>query len=161
MYWDYYESIIGKIYIVSDATHIRRIIIGEDSLEGFQLKEKSLCFKSTPLLKEAVQQLQEYFCKKRKDFELPLKYEGTDFQQSVWEVLKLIPYGKTISYSEVANQLNNPKSVRAVGQANRKNQLPIVIPCHRVIGKNNQMTGYAGNKIGLKQTLLQIEGALI
>lgn len=102
-------------------------------------------------------QLLEYFEGKRKSFDLLLDYgDATDFQKSVWNILLSIPYGKTISYSEIANKINNPKSVRAIGLANRQNRFAIVVPCHRVIGKGGDLTGYFYG-LETKKQLLRLE----
>ncbi|WP_419160462.1 methylated-DNA--[protein]-cysteine S-methyltransferase [Rossellomorea sp. BNER] len=111
----------------------------------------------SPVLLQAKRQLEEYFAGKRKTFELPLEIKGTAFQQSVWKQLLKVPYGRTCSYQDIANQIENPKAVRAIGQANKANAFPIVIPCHRVIGKNQSLTGYAGKEIDKKETLLSLE----
>ena len=99
----------------------------------------------------------EYFSKKRTSFDLPLDPEGTEFQKKTWEILSKIPYGQTISYSEQAKLIGDVKKTRAVGMANSKNPLAIAIPCHRVIGKNGTLTGYAGG-INKKKFLLNLEG---
>lgn len=91
----------------------------------------------------AKQQLNEYFAKTRKNFDLPMDADGTDFQKKVWQQLVRIPYGQTCTYGDIANAINNPKGMRAVGLANGKNPLTIVVPCHRVIGANGKLTGYA------------------
>jgi methylated-DNA-[protein]-cysteine S-methyltransferase len=101
-------------------------------------------------------QLDEYFAGKRKKFNINLTLIGTDFQKSVWEELKKIPYGETISYSELAKKINKPKASRAVGGALNKNPIPIIIPCHRVIGKNGNLTGFAGG-VELKSLLINLE----
>ncbi|MBJ2139033.1 methylated-DNA--[protein]-cysteine S-methyltransferase [Paraglaciecola chathamensis] len=106
--------------------------------------------------KEAKQQLSEYFDQQRKAFDLPLAPVGTDFQQNVWQQLSAIPYGETCSYADIAKQLNNPNAVRAVGSANGKNPISIVVPCHRVIGANGTLTGYAGG-LTRKAALLTLE----
>ena len=99
---------------------------------------------SSAVVDEAVKQLEEYFNGQRKSFELPLAFTGTDFQKSVWEILQTVPFGATSTYGQIAHQLNNPKSVRAVGQANGKNPISIVVPCHRIVGSNGKLTGYGG-----------------
>jgi len=104
-------------------------------------------------------QLQAYFCGQQVVFEMPLVVQGTPFQQAVWQALLDIPYGVTQSYQDIAILIGRPSAVRAVGQANRVNRLPVVIPCHRVIGKNGSMVGYAGKDINRKMTLLEIEKA--
>lgn len=104
----------------------------------------------------AVQQLRAYFSGELTEFDLPLDLRGTDFQVSVWKALLTIPYGETISYAELARRIGNPKAVRAVGAANGKNPIPIIVPCHRVIGSNGTLTGYAGG-LHVKQALLSLE----
>lgn len=110
-----------------------------------------------PLLAEAVRQLTEYFAGVRRTFDLPLHPQGTRFRQAVWKALTEIPYGQTRSYSQIAEAIGAPKSARAVGMANHENPILIVVPCHRVIGKNGSLTGYAGG-LPVKQKLLELEG---
>jgi len=117
--------------------------------DGFEKQE-------TLLIKEAAKQLGEYFNKKRKVFNLPLVLNGTDFQKKVWNELQNIPYGKTCSYGEVAAMTGNSKAGRAVGMANNRNPIVIIIPCHRVIGHDGSLTGYAGG-LELKRQLLELE----
>ncbi|MCD9528087.1 methylated-DNA--[protein]-cysteine S-methyltransferase [Photobacterium carnosum] len=109
-----------------------------------------------PLLIECERQLQQYFAGTRQQFNLPLAPKGTDFQQRVWQSLSTIPYGVCWSYQQLAISIGNIKACQAVGMANSKNPLSIVIPCHRVIGKNGKLTGYAGG-LDKKQTLLALE----
>lgn len=110
-----------------------------------------------PLLQQAMLEFDEYFAGKRTQFSLPLAAQGTEFQQQVWKALTTIPYGETWSYQDLANKINNPKAVRAVGLANGKNPISIIVPCHRVIGKNGKLTGYAGG-VAKKAALLKLEG---
>lgn len=110
----------------------------------------------TKILKEAKKQIEEYFNKSRKTFNLPLKFNGTDFQQSIWNELTKIPYGKTCTYKELAEKTNHPKAYRAVGMACHRNPICIIVPCHRIIGNNNKLTGYAGG-IEKKEKLLKLE----
>jgi methylated-DNA-[protein]-cysteine S-methyltransferase len=107
-------------------------------------------------LREVIQQLRAYFAKELETFELTLAPEGTDFQQSVWNELCGIPYGETISYGELAKRVGNPKASRAVGAANGQNPIPIIIPCHRVIGSDGKLTGFGGG-LPIKQKLLALE----
>ena len=107
-------------------------------------------------LREVIQQLRAYFAKELETFELTLAPEGTDFQQSVWNELCGIPYGETISYGELAKRVGNPKASRAVGAANGQNPIPIIIPCHRVIGSDGKLTGFGGG-LPIKQELLALE----
>ena len=105
---------------------------------------------------DAIRQLREYFAGERKTFSLPLCPEGTDFQRAVWSELRKIPYGETISYKQLACRIGKPKAVRAVGAANGANPIPIIIPCHRVIGHDGSLTGFGGG-LPLKKRLLQLE----
>ncbi len=109
-----------------------------------------------PILTQTVLQLEEYFAGLRNEFALPLAATGTDFQNQVWHALTTIPYGETWSYQDLADAIGNPKAVRAVGMANGKNPISIVVPCHRVIGKSGKLTGYAGG-VERKQRLLALE----
>lgn len=113
---------------------------------------------SNTLTNEACAQLSAYFEKRLSQFDLPLQATGTDFQHKVWKALMDIPYGSTASYADIAKLLQNPNAVRAVGMANGRNPIAIVVPCHRVIGSNNSLTGYAGG-LERKQFLLKLEGA--
>lgn len=135
-------------------------IIEEDNkISELHLSSSSCCdtkITKSQLLKEAFNQLDEYLEGKRKIFELPLNPSGTSFQRSVWNQLLKIPYGKTVYYQEIAIALNRPKAQRAIGMANNHNPIPIFIPCHRVIGKNGNLTGYAGG-LQLKNFLLNLE----
>ena len=110
-----------------------------------------------PVLVETAGQLEEYFTGRRKRFSVPLDFNGTDFQKAVWNALLTIPFGETRSYGEIALQLGNPKAVRAVGGANGKNPISIIAPCHRVIGSNGKLTGFAGG-LEAKALLLKLEG---
>ncbi len=144
------DTVIGKIGIAEDGKSITNLYFDSNTIpEGFDLKE-------TLLLKEAAKQLSEYFSGKRKTFELPLAPSGTEFQKKVWDTLKQIPYGETMSYGEVAKKIGNDKACRAVGMANNKNPIPIIIPCHRVIGSNGKLVGYGGG-LDIKKKLLELE----
>ena len=110
----------------------------------------------TPLLEQGREELLEYFQGKRRSFDLPLAPKGTPFQQMVWRALADIPYGTVISYKELARRVDRPKGFQAVGQANGRNPLPIFLPCHRVVGADGTLTGYAGG-LRLKQYLLELE----
>ncbi len=115
--------------------------------------------RSTPrrsvILSLVAQQLEEYFAKERREFSLPLEMSGTQFQRRVWDELSLIPYGTTISYGTLAQRIGHPRSSRAIGQANARNPIPIIVPCHRVVASNG-LGGYAGG-LAMKETLLQLE----
>lgn len=103
-------------------------------------------------------QLREYFNGKRREFDIPLDAAGTDFQRSVWSALRKIPYGRTVSYADIARAIGKPKSMRAVGMANGRNPISIVVPCHRVIGADGSLTGYGGG-LDRKRTLLNLESS--
>lgn len=113
-----------------------------------------------PVLRAAASQLREYFAGTRRAFDLPLAPDGTDFQRRVWQTLATIPYGRTISYADLASRVGRPGASRAVGAANGRNPLPIVLPCHRVIGANGALTGFGGG-LPTKRFLLELEGALL
>ena len=149
------ESPIGKLYLQVKSGRLTSIQFEEP--KGFAAPIEDNDTINQQVFEQSVNQLNEYFEGKRNSFELPLHVEGTAFQKSVWGQLPDISYGTTISYQELANRINNPKACRAVGQANRKNPLPIVVPCHRVIGKDKSLTGYAGSLISIKEFLLQLE----
>jgi len=105
---------------------------------------------------EVIRQLQAYFSGELKEFNVPLAMEGTEFQLRVWNALRAIPYGETISYAQLAERIGNPKAVRAVGLANGSNPIPIIVPCHRVIGGNGSLTGFGGG-LSTKKRLLELE----
>ncbi len=107
-------------------------------------------------LNKAAKELNEYFCGKRKIFSFPIAFKGTIFQKKVWTALQKIPYGKTVSYQDIAIRVGSPRSARAVGLANNKNPLPLIIPCHRVIGKNGHLLGF-GSGLNKKKWLLELE----
>jgi len=111
-----------------------------------------------PVLSRAARELAEYFAGKRRQFTIPLSPAGTDFQRRVWAALEAIPYGETTTYGALAAQIGNPRACRAVGMANNRNPIPIFIPCHRVVGADGSLTGYAGG-LDAKQLLLELEGA--
>ena len=134
-YLSYYRSPVGFLLLKSDGLSITEISFSEG-----ELMEKNEC----ALLLKCEQQLEDYFCGKSIGFDLPLNPAGTEFQKKVWDKLLNISHGETITYSELANRLGDPKLARAVGTANGRNPLAIVIPCHRVIGAGNKLTGYAG-----------------
>lgn len=114
--------------------------------------------RSTPLLEQVQRQLAEYFDGQRQTFDIPLSPEGTAFQKKAWQSLQAIPYGTTWSYGQQARHMGHPTAVRAVGGANGRNPIPIIIPCHRVIGSNGSLTGYSGG-MSIKQFLLALESA--
>ena len=152
--WGYMTSPIGLLKITaSDAavTAVERIISEEEKPTG--MEDKMI---EHPLIRQCCEELQEYFAGCRQSFDVPLAPSGTPFQQRVWNALCQIPYGKTRTYGEVAKMAGNPKASRAVGMANHCNPILILIPCHRVIGSDGSLTGYAAG-LETKKYLLQLE----
>lgn len=145
------DSPLGRIGIAENGRALTDLFFGEelppDALPG-----------STPLLERAAGQLEEYFAGIRTAFDLPLEAAGTPFQRRVWEALREIPYGTTVSYAHIAARTGAPRASRAVGAANRRNPLAIVVPCHRIIGADGSLTGYAGG-LERKEFLLRLERA--
>lgn len=145
-----YRTIIGPLFILENNGSIVGI---SNKVEGWQGT-----YKETEVIKETYRQLSEYFAGKRDSFDIPIKTQGTDFQEKVWNTLKQIPYGETRSYKDIAIAIGKPKAMRAVGMANNRNPIMIVIPCHRVIGANGQLIGYGGG-LDVKEKLLTLEKA--
>ncbi|HEV7331148.1 MAG TPA: methylated-DNA--[protein]-cysteine S-methyltransferase [Flavisolibacter sp.] len=143
-----YHSPLGPLEIQCSDDHVTAVL--------FTAETSTAENQSHPLLQSCLMQLDEYFSGKRKTFNLPLAQPGTPFQQKVWELLYMIPFGKTISYHQLAMQYGDLKAIRAVASANGKNNLAIIIPCHRVIGSNRSLTGYAGG-LWRKKWLLEHE----
>jgi methylated-DNA-[protein]-cysteine S-methyltransferase len=154
-YTIYIQSPLGQVEIKADDSFITSIRLAK-SAEKVLTKEDS----DGLLLhiRQCITELEEYFAGERTDFSIPLRQSGTDFQQRVWSQLLKIPYGTTVSYIEVARRLGNTKLTRAVGGANHRNKLWIVVPCHRVIGADGSLTGYGGG-LECKQWLLQHEAS--
>ncbi|MGM9530715.1 methylated-DNA--[protein]-cysteine S-methyltransferase, partial [Intestinibacter sp.] len=125
-----------------------------------EIKANKLVIQESDLTKKAYVQLKEYIEGQRKQFDLPLTPNGTEFQRKVWNALTKIPYGETRSYKDIAIAVGNEKASRAVGMANNKNPIPIIIPCHRIVGSNKKLVGYAGG-LDLKEKLLSLEGILV
>ena len=146
MYQYSYDTVIGKIYIAEKDNYICNV----------SFVNLNYTPKETPLIKKTYSQLKEYFAGKRKSFDIPISANGTEFQIKVWKELQKIPYGKTATYKEIAENIGNKNASRAVGMANNKNPIAIIIPCHRVIGSNGNLTGYARG-INLKKNLLNLE----
>ncbi|OAT83245.1 cysteine methyltransferase [Bacillus sp. MKU004] len=146
------DSPIGQLELLADDESLVSVGFGGEGQDPAVTDHR--------VLLEAKHQLKEYFNGERKAFDLPIKIEGTQFQQEVWKALCEIPYGTTCSYGEIAARINRPKAVRAIGQANKANKFPVIIPCHRVIGKDKTMTGYAGKQVDKKEILLSLEHGL-
>ena len=156
----YSEEIISgiKIAVLVSSKGIKKIFLNPKK-ESLEFSSATKLRSDDPYLFGIFNQLKEYFAGTRKEFDVPLDAEGTEFQKKVWEELKKIPYGKTISYKTLAEKLGDVKSIRAVGKANGQNPIAIIIPCHRVIGADGSLIGYAGG-LAIKEKLLHIEGAL-
>lgn len=146
-----YKTQIGEVIIEQEDNAISKIVTTRNNTV-----DKQCDFKETELIKKAYTQLMEYFEGIRRKFDLPLVVHGTEFQKKVWEELMKIQYGKTCSYLDIAKAIHCPKGARAVGMANNKNNIIIVIPCHRVIGTNGKLVGY-GEGLDVKKYLLELE----
>jgi len=144
-----YQTPVGDLVIAEDGRAITALLFGMDALSHYEVEE-------TPLIRRAKEQLDEYFAGKRKAFDLPLAPKGTAFQQAVWNALLEIPYGETRTYGQIAARIERPGAGRAVGQANHRNPISILIPCHRVIGTGGGLTGYGGG-LSVKEKLLALE----
>jgi len=146
----YYDTQLGRIGIVESSGRITALYFdGESAPETAKIQE-------TAVLKDASGQLKAYLAGELRSFSLQLEPEGTQFMQNVWKALAAIPYGSTVSYKDIAVAVGNPKASRAVGMANNRNPIPIVIPCHRVIGASGALVGYGGG-LDIKIKLLEIE----
>jgi methylated-DNA-[protein]-cysteine S-methyltransferase len=146
-----FDSKVGPLYLVASAKGLKGVYVERQNIEMV----KSL--KHSKILQDTVDELSEYFNGDRKKFDIPLDIEGTEFQKRVWNQLRKIPFGKTFSYKELATQIKNEKACRAVGTANGKNPLCIIIPCHRIIAADGTLGGYSGG-LDLKIKLLELEG---
>jgi methylated-DNA-[protein]-cysteine S-methyltransferase len=150
-YYGYYESPIGLIEIGGRSSAIRSLSFVEGRREGCE---------SHPTIDQAVLQVAEYFAGARRKFDLPITLVGTEFQRQVWNQLLRVPYGQMIAYQDIANAIGKPKAVRAVGAANGQNPISIIVPCHRIVGRNGKLIGYGGG-LWRKEWLLKHEGALL
>jgi len=153
VFYTTFESPVGLLLLAGDSDALR-LVSFESSKHAPPLcadwKEDKAPFT------EVIRQLRAYFCGELREFDLPLALEGTEFQRRVWNALREIPYGATISYLQLAERIGNPKAVRAVGLANGSNPIPIIVPCHRVIGSDGSLTGFGGG-ISTKKKLLELE----
>lgn len=170
IYYSYIDSPIGTLKVEECKNAITALHIcmneedktevdinGTDKIDiKYGVGKIHTTYNETALLQEAKEQLEEYFDGKRREFDLPISLHGTDFQKKVWNVLRSIPYGETLSYGEVALRIGNPKASRAVGGANNKNPVMIIVPCHRVIGADGSLTGFGGG-LPAKEYLLALE----
>ena len=150
------KSPIGELKLVASDTGLAAILWEDDDPSRVRLRPLSQS-KTHPVLLETERQLNEYFFGKRKSFSLELDFQGTPFQKLVWAALLTIPFGETRTYGEIARQVGRPRAARAVGAANGKNPISIIAPCHRVIGTNGKLTGFAGG-LETKAWLLALEG---
>lgn len=146
----YYKTKIGEILIGEKNNAISNIYVDN------KVNIKEAVIEESKLIKETYIQIQEYLDGKRKEFNVPIILEGTEFQKKVWDTLMRIPYGETWTYKRIAEEIGNPKACRAVGMANNKNPILILVPCHRVIGSNGKLVGYAGG-MEVKEYLLSLE----
>ena len=154
-YWHTIDSPVGRLLLGGDGERLTRIQFQSGPRP---LQPQAHWIEAARPFAAAIAQLEAYFTGRRRAFDLPLAPAGTAFQLSVWRALRSIPYGETISYGELAHRVGNPRASRAVGLANGANPLPIVVPCHRVIGANGALTGFGGG-LPTKQALLALEGA--
>lgn len=152
-YYTYMNSPVGRLLLAGNEKELKQISFPHG--KGTLKPERGWVRKEEPF-REAIRQLQAYFAGTLKEFNLPLAPQGTRFQRAVWQALRSIPYGATVSYGEIARRIGKPKAVRAVGAANGRNPLPIVVPCHRVIGSDGSLTGFGGG-LTTKRKLLDLE----
>ena len=153
MYYCYLETPIGELLLAGDDDALCLVSFPEGSMR--RDPDPDWIYNEKPFA-AARQQLAEYFVGERREFDLPLKLSGTEFQMSVLHALQHIPYGETTSYAEIAERIGRPKAVRAVGAANGRNPIPIIVPCHRVIGSHGELTGFGGG-LDTKEALLRLE----
>jgi methylated-DNA-[protein]-cysteine S-methyltransferase len=154
MNYRYLDTPIGRLRLVSTGSRLAAIEFEHHHSEPGADNQAT-----DAVLELAAAQLLEYFAGRRRQFELPLAAAGTAFQRQVWDALAAIPWGELRSYADIARAIERPTAVRAVGAANGRNPLPIVVPCHRVVGSNGSLTGFAGG-LGIKRRLLELEGSL-
>ncbi len=156
-YYKEIDSQVGRLKLVASDKGLAAILWEEDNPKRIRVRTYTENSRH-PMLVEAQRQLKEYFEGKRTSFTLPLDPVGTEFQKDVWNALSTIPYGETRSYSDIANQIGKERAIRAVGAANGRNPISIIVPCHRVIGASGDLTGFAGG-LEVKAALLSLEGA--
>lgn len=148
------QSPLGALLLAATGTGLRAIYF--DGRKPALVKDQ-VWSESEEALRPYRKQLDEYFLGNRREFTCPLDLSGTEFQKRCWDALRKIPYGKTCSYADLAKEVGSPRAFRAVGQANHNNPVPIIVPCHRVIGSNGTLTGYGGG-LSIKEKLLELEG---
>lgn len=161
LYYDILKSPIGNLYVIMKDNKVVNIDIGKDNFDRnckIHIKKYNREIKrNKELLKPVIDQLKDYFNGNIRQFNIDFEVNGTEFQKSVYNALLKIPYGEIRTYGYIANSINNEKSARAIGQACKNNAIPIIIPCHRVVGKNNKLGGYMGSHTNLKEILLNLE----
>ncbi|ACV27292.1 methylated-DNA--[protein]-cysteine S-methyltransferase [Kangiella koreensis] len=155
IYYQQSSCPFGTVHIYANEHHLKAVLFKPWD----KIATNDLINKSNDIVEQTRHQLQEYFQGKRQEFDLPLKADGTDFQQTVWQALCKIPFGETWNYGQLAQAIGNKNASRAVGAANGKNPISIIVPCHRVIGANGTLTGYAGG-LTIKEWLLKHEGII-
>jgi methylated-DNA-[protein]-cysteine S-methyltransferase len=153
VYYTTFESPVGPLLLAGESSVLRRVSFENSKRNTPPQAEWKL---DKEPFAEVIRQLQAYFRGELKEFDLPLAMEGTEFQLRVWNALRTIPYGETVSYAQLAERIGNPKAVRAVGLANGSNPIPIIVPCHRVIGSDGSLTGFGGG-LSTKKMLLELE----
>ena len=153
VYYTRFESPVGTLLLAGNGKALRRVSFESSKRSAPPQTEWK---QNRQEFAEVIRQLQAYFHGELKEFDLPLAMEGTEFQLRVWNELRAIPYGETISYAQLAGRIGNPKAVRAVGLANGSNPIPIIVPCHRVIGSDGSLTGFGGG-LPTKRMLLELE----
>ena len=155
MHYRYHDSPLGRLLLVGDHSGLQQVLM---DIDGKPWRLDPTWLNAGTELDETCRQLDAYFAGRRQAFDLPLAPRGTAFQQAVWQALLSIPFGQTSSYSALAAQIGRPSAMRAVGAANGANPIAVIIPCHRVIGRDGSLTGYAGG-LTRKALLLRLEGA--
>ncbi len=152
------ESPIGVLTLVASDVGLAHVLFEDQQPADVGLPDDLAEVDDDPTLEAAAEQLREYFAGDRREFDVPLDLRGTDFQKDAWRALATVPYGETRSYGEQADAIGRPGAFRAVGAANGRNPVPIVLPCHRIVGADGSLTGFAGG-IGTKRRLLDLEQA--
>ena len=155
-YYYVIESPIGPLHLAATNKVLTAIHHSFERLKNWNKNDVIFKNEKNIIIEKTILQLTEYFDGKRKKFNIPLELSGTNFQLKAWEALKKIPYAKTVSYSDQAKLIENPKASRAIGNANNANPISIIVPCHRVIGKSGKLVGYGGG-LGRKDYLLELE----
>jgi methylated-DNA-[protein]-cysteine S-methyltransferase len=154
------DTPVGRLLIAADDEGLRYVLFDQKKSRSRHVFPQEDWKQSTRRVKDAISQLKAYFKGQRQHFDLPLAADGTDFQKKVWHELTTIPYGETASYGQIASQIDQPTASRAVGMANGRNPISIIVPCHRIIGSSGKLVGYGGG-LERKKALLRLEGVAI